>query len=191
MILRIIYTIKHTWLLRQQLETYVSNRNLQIKNICSITPEYLQEAGIHALVLDYDGVLAAHGEPEPRAEVIAWLQQFSQTFAPRQIYILSNKPTPQRQEYFQQHFPHIVFVIAPRKKPYPDGLLQIIHQSGLAPAQIVLIDDRLCTGILATLLTGVQGRLITQPYINYKHRLLAEIWFVFLRWLEKTAVNCL
>lgn len=191
MILRTIYSIRHTWQNRAQLKKFLTDPTLHLANICSINAEYLHSAGVQVFVLDYDGVLAAHGEPRPRPEVEAWLKHLCQSFPAQQVYILSNKPTKERQEYFKQNFPAMHFVIAKRKKPYPDGLEQIAQVSGIAPANIMLVDDRLCTGILATLLAGVQGRLITRPYINFRHRPFAETGFVLLRFLEQRIVTLL
>lgn len=188
MILRTIYTIKQSWHFKTQLKRYIHDPTLQLKSVRDISTEYLAAKNVHALVLDYDGVLAAHGEPTPRPENLAWLQAFSQTYAPHKIYILSNKPNADRIEYFQQHLPNITFVKAERKKPYPDGMLQIVKMSGLPAIQIMIVDDRLCTGILAALIAGTQGCWITVPYINLQGRFFAELGFIILRWLERIII---
>ncbi|HSX20743.1 MAG TPA: HAD family hydrolase [Gammaproteobacteria bacterium] len=191
MILRTLYAIAKTWHYRKELKRYIIDSNLQVKNICSITPAYLSALNVHAVVLDYDGVLASHGEPAPRPEVVTWLRSFASAYAPHKIFILTNKPNATRMDYFKQNFPTITFVKARRKKPYPDGLQQIIDLCGCPGSQVLLFDDRLCTGILATLIAGVQGRWITKPYINFQARPFTEAGFVLLRWLERVAITYL
>jgi HAD superfamily phosphatase (TIGR01668 family) len=187
--LRAIFAIKQAWHFRAQLKRYIFDPNLQLANVREITPEYLNQRGVAALVLDYDGVLAAHGSPTPRADVIAWLQDLTRAYAPHKIYILSNKPTFERAEFFAQHLPEIIFVKAKRKKPYPDGLEQILAMSGLSASQILLVDDRLLTGVLATLIAGTQACWITKPYVDLRARPLAEGGIMFLRWIERTALS--
>lgn len=185
MILRTFYAIINAYRYRKHMREFLNNPQLQIKNITALTPAHLQQLNIEALALDFDGVLAAHGEPEPRPEVITWLQNFVKAYAPHQIFILSNKPTPIRAEYFAQNFPNINFVIAKRKKPYPDGMQQIIAAAGVPASKVLLVDDRLGTGILVTCITGSQALWVTEPYVNLKARPITESGFIILRCLEK------
>lgn len=188
---RVFFAITQAWHFRRQLKPYLYNSNLQLENIRDINPTYLTDAKVKALVLDYDGVLAAHGEIQPRPEIISWLRLLVQAYAPHKIYVLSNKPTPERLEYFAQYFPTLDFVVAPRKKPYPDGMQEIIKISGLLPSEIMLVDDRLLTGILAAQIVGAQARWITDPYINIKARPVVEIGIIMLRYLDRLLVNIL
>lgn len=187
MLSRIVYAIKAFWCNRTQLKQYAAARDLQLASIVNLTPQNLTDRGIEALVLDFDGVLAAHAELRPRADVVQWLNTFAQEFAPHKIYILSNKPTAERQAYFKQNFPDITFIVAKRMKPYPDGLQQILLTSGLLPNQLLLVDDRLGTGILATIISGIQGYWITQSITNFYARPLRETWFMLLRHIERLA----
>lgn len=189
MAFRFLYALRQAWSYRRQLKNFVQDPKLQIANICSLSQEYLFSMGIVALVLDYDGVLAAHGEPTPREEVLVWLRQC--LAGPCQIFILSNKPTVERKEFFQVHFPTINFITAKRKKPYPDGILQILALSDVQESQLLLVDDRLCTGILATLITGTRGLWVNKPYVRFGAHALAEFWIAILRWLEHVAIALL
>jgi predicted HAD superfamily phosphohydrolase YqeG len=182
---RIIYTLRACWKNKAQLKTYTLDSSRQLPCITDLTVDYLRERGIEALVLDFDGVLASHAEPMPRAEVLAWLAKIQQAYAPHKIYILSNKPTPQRHEYFANNFPGIIFIVAKRKKPYPDGLLEIVHSSRLLPTEVLLADDRLGTGILATIIVGTQACWITKPYTDFATRPIRETFFWFLRTIER------
>ena len=149
----------------------------------------LDARGVKALVLDYDGVLASHGEESLRPEIMQYLTLYFHNASVLPVYILSNKPTSARRELFKKNFPEIIFIKAMRKKPYPDGLQQVLIDSNLQPRQILLVDDRLCTGILATAIAGTQGILITDPYINLRAKPIVESWFIFLRWIEKILIK--
>jgi len=94
-----------------------------------------------------------------------------------------------REQYFAQHYPGVRFIIAKRKKPYPDGINNIIALSKLQPKQIVMVDDRLLTGILAAITTGVLPCWITKPYQNFVARPIRELFFHGLRCLERWLVN--
>lgn len=93
-------------------------------NTCILTldPDTLKSSGITALVLDFDGVLAQHGAPAPLPEAIEWMKRCATIFGGDRIFILSNKPTEGRRQWFASHFPAIRFVSGVRKKPYPDGI---------------------------------------------------------------------
>src|SRR5512138_1850004 len=107
----------------------------------SVNPERLHKEGVTVLALDFDGVLAPHGRQEPLPQVAEWLSRCSQIFGQDRLYILSNKPTAERREWFSSHFPGIRFISGVRKKPYPDGLLKVIELSGVRPDQVMLLDD--------------------------------------------------
>lgn len=181
MIRRTIYAIKEAWHFRVALRQYRNDTALQVNNITLLTPEYLQNLRIEVFVLDFDGVLNSHGEAVPRPEVVAWLYTIPKTL---RVFILSNKPTSERLEYFAKNFPNIGFITAKRKKPYPDGLQEIQKIANVPAKSILLVDDRLVTGILATLIAGTQGLWLTKPYINLKRRPFAETGFIILRFLE-------
>lgn len=189
MCFKFFYSLQQTWRFRKQLQQYMLNPSLQLDYLYNLTAADLNSRGVKVLALDYDAVLAAHGEPSIRPEIAQWLSIFSQNHNSEPIYILSNKPTIERQIFFKQHFPAIIFIRAKRKKPYPDGLQEIIHDAKVQPNQVLLVDDRLCTGILATAIAGTQALWITQPYVDLRARPLEELWFVFLRWLEKKVVK--
>lgn len=183
MLSRICYAMRMCWKYRAQLRKYVTDPALQLPTIHDLNKNDLPALGLKALIIDYDGVMAAHGALQPRADVVQWLQKFAEY----PMFVLSNKPLPERLAYFQSNFPHMHFVIAPRKKPYPDGVQEIIRLSNLEPQQILLLDDRLATGIVVAIDTGVQARWITRPYIDLVQRPVQETWFIMLRTLERLA----
>lgn len=143
---------------------------------------------IQVLVLDFDGVLASHGELEPCEETIHWLKTFSKKWSPSNIVILSNKPLLERAEFFEAHFPEIEFILNAEPKPYPHGLELIAKKKEVSISQVALVDDRWLTGMLAAAIAGAQGIYIKRPYQNYQKRPFKELFFSVLRSLERGAL---
>jgi len=158
-------------------------------SILELDPKTLLISGITALALDFDGVLAHHGAPAPLPEAIEWIKRCQAVFGGERIFILSNKPTEGRRQWFASHFPALRFIAGVRKKPYPDGLNKTGELAGVPLSQILMVDDRLLTGCLAALTAGARPCYIRRPYISFKHRLLAELFFMLLRRVERCLVT--
>lgn len=159
------------------------------QTLLHIKPEQLAAAGITAVALDFDGVLAHHGAAEPLPEATAWLQQCAATIGSANMFILSNKPTEERRSWFASHFPAMRFIAGVRKKPYPDGILHAAALAGVAPHAILMVDDRLLTGCLAASSAGAIPCYIRAPYASYRSRPLAELFFALLRRIEQYFVR--
>lgn len=153
------------------------------ESITTIDWQCLHQTGVRAVVLDFDGVLAPDNALQIHDDVYDVLKKIKEIFGSH-IYILSNKPKEERQAFFALNFPDIQFIIA-KKKPYPDGLQEIIAREQCAPQQVILIDDRLLTGGLATILAGAQCLLIKNPYVNFSGNPLREAGFLALRTIER------
>ena len=184
---RFFYTIKQTKCHWRALKTYRHNSQWHARHTTDIPLTTLQEKGIETVVLDFDGVLANHGAQSPLPEVLTWLDQANLLF-PNNLYLLSNKPNDSRKRYFAEHYPDIHFIAGVRKKPYPDGLQKIIQMSKTRPDKIVLIDDRLLTGVLATLITGCKAVWVTKAYRQFKGNFCNEVFFSILRISEKNLI---
>ncbi|GAM10495.1 hypothetical protein OR1_02784 [Geobacter sp. OR-1] len=154
----------------------------------AISPEALKQSGVTVLALDFDGVLAPHGRPEPVAEITEWLANCCTVFGPDRIYILSNKPTRERIDWFNSRFPGMRFISGVRKKPYPDGLDKVIEQAAATPAEVILLDDRLLTGVLATCLAGTRVAYINRPYTDFRNNPVQELFFAALRTVERILI---
>lgn len=166
--------------LRQLLDGTPLNSTIQ-----ELDPKALLSSGISALALDFDGVLAAHGAPAPLPEAITWMERCQSVFGGNRIFILSNKPTDERRQWFAENFPAMRFISGVRKKPYPDGLIKTGALAGVPLSQILMVDDRLLTGCLAALVAGARPCYIRNPYISFDHRPLAELFFWLLRAAER------
>lgn len=150
-------------------------------SVQNLDPAQLSAGGITVLALDFDGVLAPHGFPAPLPEVQEWLTRCSAVFGPDKVFILSNKPTEARKAWFSAHFPKIRFISGVRKKPYPDGLMKTGELAHVPLSAILMVDDRLLTGCLAAIVAGARPLYIRRPYRSFRHRLLAELFFMVLR----------
>lgn len=185
MLSRICFAIKGLWQYRRQLRRFLQAKNLSIETIADLNPEYIIDNKIGALALDFDGVLAPHGNLELLPEAKSWLDKILAELTECRVFILSNNPYPKRQEYFKHNYPQIHFVVAKRKKPYPDGIEEILALAKLRPEQLLLVDDRLATGILAAIICGVRGLWVYKPYVNLCARPIKESFFIILRAMEK------
>lgn len=182
---RIFYSVYMGYRYRCALATLYRNTPA-LQHTLDLVPQAVFTQGIKIVVLDFDGVLAAHGELVPAPEITAWLQQCLQVFQPAQIFLLSNKPLPARIAYFERE--GIRCIAGVQKKPYPDGLLTIQRLSQCVPSEILLVDDRLLTGGLATCIAQTQFFYVTRPLIAWRKRPIAESFFIFVRWLERRII---
>ncbi len=188
MITRILYALTMAFKHRKSLWAYRHEQALQKQSILVIDPRTLEAQGIKVLALDFDGVLAAHGATEINADVSHWLKQCVRIFGPGHVFIVTNKPSKQRADYFAHHFSGIEFIFPKRKKPYPDSLLSILEKTGVTSQALLVIDDRLLTGILALIIAGVRGCYITQPVTDLHRRPFAELFIMALRLFERSVL---
>jgi len=159
-----------------------SPRHLRLDQISIATLK-----GVAVLVLDFDGVLAAHGEPEPAEELVPWLEACINSFGPKQVFILSNKPLESRIAYFKRY--GVRCIVDVKKKPYPDGLQKIIALSGQPAEAVMLVDDRLLTGALAACIAQVSVTYITHPIVLLSKRPVSELFFMTLRFWERRLIS--
>lgn len=185
MLKRILYALSMAWRYRKMLSAYKCNSALQTSDILALNPLFLKEKGIKILILDFDGVLAAHGEIVLSPAIISWINSCIQVLGEGKIFVLSNKATTTRAEYFARTFKGVKWIFPTRKKPYPDGILQILQLTHTAPQEILVIDDRLLTGILAAVIANVSGCYVTNPIIFFHKRPIEETFFMVLRKIER------
>ena len=184
MLKRSLYTFKQMLKHKKQISAVKKTNCLdEVVNLKAID---LQNAGVKYLALDFDGVLASHGKEKPLPQVCQWLTDFAKEFGEENIFILSNKPTQERLEFFQREYPNVRFIAGVAKKPYPDGMLKIRDILDCKTAEIALVDDRLLTGCLACIIAGSYPILITKPYFDSQNYDSKEKFFAFLRkWEQK------
>jgi len=156
-----------------------------IESVTSIDTQLLNALNIKLLVLDFDGVLASHGESKMRPDIELWLQNLAKDYGGENIAFFTNNLFDDRKSYFNNFFPEFTIIENVAKKPYPDGLESIAKKKGILKQQVVLVDDRLLTGMLATCIMGCQGIYISKPLANFKNRFVKEAFFASLRIIER------
>jgi len=159
------------------------------RGILELDPKELQRSGISALVLDFDGVLAHHGAPLPISATVDWMKRCEAVFGGERMFILSNKPTDGRRQWFAENFPAIRFISGVRRKPYPDGINKTAELAGVPLSAIMMVDDRLLTGCLAALVAGARPCYIRRPYVSFQYLPVIELFFLLLRTIERLYVR--
>ncbi|MBC8017312.1 MAG: hypothetical protein H7X83_02180 [Verrucomicrobia bacterium] len=157
--------------------------------ILTIDPRTLHTDGVEVLALDFDGVLSPHGFAAPIPQAEEWLTRCVAVFGEDNLFILSNKPTQERKDWFGRHFPAIRFISGVRKKPFPDGLNKIGELARAPLSSILMVDDRLLTGCLAAINAGARPCYIRRPFVSFKHKIVAEAFFMLLRTAERMFVS--
>lgn len=189
MLKRIRFTREEMRLRKEKLKTFWRDPHNKIQNLLSLTPEFFQKQNIKVLVLDFDGVLASHGELQPKPEINDWLKTLMDSKEAPQVCVLSNNPLSERELFFKTHFPKLVWISGVPKKPYPDGLLKVIEKFQVDPKLVCLVDDRILTGVLAAEIAGTQVLLVMQPERSFKKHLMKESFFTLLRRFEQWYVS--
>lgn len=143
-------------------------------SVTEITPEFLQQNQIKALVLDVDNTLTTHGNPVPGKGVLAWLNQMRKADIP--MMIVSNNS-----ERRVKPFADLLGLdyVARGCKPLTIGMTRACKKFGLAPQQVAIVGDQLFTDILGGKWKGMRS-ILTEPL-----HLEDGPFFRFKRGLEK------
>ncbi len=144
------------------------------RNVTHITPAFLHEQGVEALVLDVDNTLTGHGSQELGADVAAWLDIMRA--AGIRMMVASNN-YKKRVEPFANKIglDYASFCC----KPLPKWLRAAKRKWGLPRSHMALVGDQIFTDGLAGHFGGVRVFLV-QPLAE------AETFGIRLkRWLEK------
>ena len=181
---KIVFAISESNDHRADLKKVLKDKTLSIQTLSDLDPKILYEQGIRVVVFDFDGVLTPHGDLVIEAKDLLKLQAFCEVFTQPNILIWSNNPVPARMRFLQEHFPGVSWLDGV-DKPNPESLQRLIHAKGCDPKVVLMIDDRLLTGILAGILAGTQVRLVKKPKIRLKGNLSAELGFIILRAIER------
>lgn len=184
------FTLKHLWKCRSGFSEVIVDRQTPFSSLHQGRWSLLYKQGIRAVVLDFDGVLAPYGQIQPDSKWHQTIHDLNRIFS-GEVYVLSNKPFSQRLTYLKHHFPSLKLIVGVRKKPYPDGLLAIQKQSQVPFESILMVDDRLLTGVLAALIVGARPDYVSPARVDYRQRLIPELWFQGLRWVERGLVGLL
>lgn len=142
------------------------------RRVTCISPDYLRQNGIRALILDVDNTLTAHGSQELPPDVEAWLGQMRA--AGVRLVIASNN-TSRRVAPFARRvgLDYQSFCC----KPSPFGLRRARRALGMPRRAVALVGDQLFTDSLGANLYGIPMLLVepmaedTKPTIRLKRML--------------------
>ena len=114
------------------------------QDVTRITPEFLKQKKIKALLLDVDNTLTTHGSQQLSQPIAQWLETMKQTGI--RMAIVSNN-TEKRVEPFANKI-GLQFV-SMACKPLPNGLAKARKILGVCRHEIALVGDQIFTDRLA------------------------------------------
>lgn len=127
------------------------------KQIEAITPEFLREQGITALVLDVDNTLTGDGSQVLDPTVQQWLDAMRK--AGVSLTVVSNN-SAERVRPFAERIG--LAWVSMACKPLPVGLIVARHRLGVKRRQMAMVGDQIFTDRLAAGLYGIRC-LYTMP----------------------------
>ena len=143
-----------------------------------ITPEFLRELGVKAILADIDNTLAPYEQPEPDQRIKGWIASLAE--AGIGIAFVSNNDW-ERVNRFNATLG--VPAYAKSGKPFKKNLVRAMNDLGGTLETTVMLGDQLLTDALAGHNLGVKC-LIVPPIRDKKNA-----FFKFKRWLEKPVVK--
>ena len=143
-----------------------------------VTPDFLENIGVRALIIDIDNTLAPYEQPEPDERIRNWIASLAE--AGIGIAFVSNNDW-ERVELFNRTLG--VPAYAKSGKPFKKNLVKAMNDLGGTLETTVMLGDQLLTDALAGHNLGVRC-LIVPPIRDKKNA-----FFRFKRWLEKPVVR--
>ena len=141
-----------------------------------ITPEYLKENGITALILDVDNTLTGHGSQILPEKVAEWIETMKQ--AGIGLVIASNNFEKRVAPFAKRiGLGHCAFCC----KPSPLGLARARKRIGAHKGKVALVGDQIFTDALGANLYGITMLLVQPMYrdetwsLRFKRALEAPI----------------
>ena len=125
------------------------------KDVTHITPEWLAQKGIRALVLDIDNTLTADRSQELPEEVGAWLAAMRK--AGVKLTIVSNGAEKRVRPFAQKLGLAYLYRAA---KPLPFALMAAQHRMGVKHSQMAMVGDQLYADRMAAALYGIPGLMV-------------------------------
>ena len=125
------------------------------KDVTHITPEWLAEKGIRALVLDIDNTLTADRSQELPAEVAQWLEEMRK--AGVALTIVSNGAERRVKPFARKLGLAYLYRAA---KPLPFALMVARRRMGVKRWEMAMVGDQLYADRMAAALYGIPGLMV-------------------------------
>ena len=152
--------------------------NAFFQSIYDITPEFLLDNGIKAIVSDIDNTLVTYDDPEPTEKLLGWFKTLEDAGI-KLAFISNNKGG--RVELFNRSLGYISFSNA--HKPCKKTMLRAIETLGAGKEHTAALGDQILTDVLAGNRSGIFTILV--PPIKDK----TNLFFKTKRLLERKTVK--
>ncbi len=150
------------------------------QDVTHITPEFLREKGIRALVLDVDNTIAGDRSQIVPPEVKSWLDTMRE--AGISLTILSNG-TRARVKPFAESLG--LQWVSRSAKPLPIGMAVARRRVGVSRKEMAMVGDQLFTDRLAGALYGVTALVVIprgedlNKHVQFKRKLEKRFWMKY------------
>ena len=143
-----------------------------------VTPEFLLEHGIKALLIDIDNTLAPYEQPDPDERIQAWFDSLTENGI--RAALVSNNHPP-RVERFNRTLGLLAY--ADSGKPAKKTLLRAMDAMGADPQETAMLGDQLLTDSYAGKHIGLPSIIV--PPIHDK----SNLFFRFKRLCERPFIR--
>ncbi|WP_411844241.1 YqeG family HAD IIIA-type phosphatase [Salinicoccus sp. HZC-1] len=126
-----------------------------VKHFYSITPEYLKDRNIKAVITDLDNTLVGFDEPYANDAVIKWFKSLNEHDI--KVTIVSNGNKMRVSEFCN---PHDIDYIFSAKKPLGRAFRKAIRMMNVDKNETVMVGDQLMTDIFGANRTGLESILV-------------------------------
>jgi hypothetical protein len=140
-------------------------------DICELTPEWLRERGMEAVLCDLDNTLVGYGLLAPDETVLGWIRSLKEAGIP--LAVISNA-SKVRVEAFSG--PLGLPFTARAGKPGARYLFEAIKDLGVSADRAVMVGDQYFTDVLAAHRAGIRAVLVPPRVKGFL--------FTLRRWVE-------
>ncbi len=145
-----------------------------IDKVTNINPDFLKSRKIKGVILDIDDTLVEHGMPDPKKEVILWIDSLKSKEI--KAILLSNNFKKRVKPFAKKlSLPFISAAV----KPLTIGIKKAVRKLSCTPSETIIIGDQIFTDILAANLFKIKSVLV-EPISKNKSLFLRS-----KRFLEK------
>ncbi len=137
-----------------------------------ITPEFLKENNIKAIVSDIDNTLVTYDDEKPTRAVLAWLKSLDE--AGVKIAFVSNN-SHERVRIFNESLGF--FAIGKSGKPFKKNIIEAMEYMGVPYENVIMLGDQVFTDVLAGKFAGIRTVIVppikdkTDPFTKFKRLL--------------------
>lgn len=125
------------------------------KEFQGITPQYLKERGIRAVIIDLDNTLVGFDEPSASETVLKWFRTMKDNGI--KVTIVSNGSRVRVSEFSD---PHDIEYIFRARKPLVRSYRKAVHMMGMDSSETVMIGDQLLTDVFGANRAGLKSILV-------------------------------